>query len=74
MFDGSKSEADILQTVSSARYSGLLLYREEVSMQLCVLRSILLQLVSLHQHTTWQRMMPFVVDELCMTEGCFVYI
>ena len=33
MFDGSKSEDDILETISSARYSGVCFARQEVSVQ-----------------------------------------
>ena len=35
VFDGSKSEDDILQTISSAIYSDVCLARQEVSVQWC---------------------------------------
>ena len=37
MFDGSKSEDEILETISSAKYSGVCFARLEVSVKQCVL-------------------------------------
>ena len=49
MFDGSKSEDDILETISSAKYAGVCFARLEVSVQWCTL---LLPEHSLYQPTT----------------------
>ena len=48
VFDGSKSEDDILQIISNGKYSGVCLARLEVSVQWCTL---LLSWHSLYQPT-----------------------
>ena len=40
MFDGSKSEDAILETISSTKYSGVCFARLEVSVKRCVIAAI----------------------------------